>query len=266
MVVRLTIAYLGTRYSGWQHQENGLSVQQVVEEALAELFGRHVRIRAASRTDAGVHARAQMADVEPPVERSLRALVHGTNHGLPPDVRILAADRMPSGFSSRRCNVAKEYRYRLRRSRVISPFDADRVVSVSDGIRVDLLEPVLAGLVGTHDFSAFALQGGSHTHGRRRLFAASLMERGPDLEIRFVGEGFLRGMVRGLVGTLLEVGAARRTGQDMLDLLDGGSRDRAGPNAPAHGLTLERIVFPRRWRPLGCYRADGSRTGDPALW
>lgn len=257
MVVRLTIAYLGTAYAGWQRQTNALSVQEVVEDGLTAILGRSVRLRAASRTDTGVHARGQVAHFELPVHRPLRALVHGTNRHLPPDVRVLAADRMPQGFDARFGNLGKEYRYRLRRADVIAPFEADRVVPVPAGFEPDRLRPVLEALPGRHDFTAFALEGGSHGDPRRRLLAASMVVRGPEIELRFVGTGFLRGMVRSLVGTLIEVGLDRRSPEAMIELLEGRPRSEAGPSAPARGLVLQRVFFPRRWSPLESFRADG---------
>ena len=247
MVYRLTLSYRGGAYVGWQRQPNGRSVQQVVEEALADLLGRPQRVHAASRTDAGVHARGQVAHLELEEGFSPRGLVHGTNHRLPEDVRVLAAAVAAPGFHARRCALAKEYRYRLVRAAVLSPLDAPFALRASPALDLGRLAAATACLVGRHDFSAFALAGGAHRQPVRRVFAAEWLEAGPELVLRIIGNGFLRGMVRGLVGTLLEVGRGRRAPESLRDLLAGARRAAAGPTAPAHGLVLERVLYSSHW-------------------
>jgi tRNA pseudouridine38-40 synthase len=250
MVFRLIVSYRGGAYAGWQRQPNARTVQQVVEEALARLLGAPVRVVGASRTDAGVHARAQAAHLELPAPFPARALVHGTNHHLPDDVRVMAADLMPAGFHARRSAAAKEYCYRLVRARVLSPLDALFAVAAPPTLDLAAMARAAELLAGRHDFSAFALAGGSHTQPVRRIDSATWEEDGAELRLRIAGEGFLRGMVRALVGTLLEVGIGRRTAEDFGRLLAGAGRAAAGPTAPAHGLTLEQVFYPPEWQPL----------------
>jgi tRNA pseudouridine38-40 synthase len=253
MVVRLTLSYLGARYAGWQRQRNALAVQQVVEEALADLLGAAARVVGASRTDAGVHARAQEAHLELRRDFALAGLVHGVNHRLPADVRVLAAHLMPPGFHARFTALSKEYRYRVIHAEVLSPFDAPFALRVEEDLDVAILRRAAEFLNGRHDFTAFALAGGAHRDAVRTIHAAEWIENGAELLFRVVGDGFLRGMVRGLVGTLLEIGAARRTPESLRALLRGRPRRDAGPTAPAHGLTLERVTYPERWQPLESY-------------
>lgn len=253
MVVRLIASYRGAAYAGWQRQDNALAVQEVLEQALARLLGTPVRVVGASRTDAGAHARGQAAHLEPSaaVERwPLRGLVHGTNRLLPEDVRVLAADRMAAGFHARRCARGKEYCYRLSRAEVLSPLDAPFALRVPARLDAAAMELAAAALVGRHDFSAFALTGGAHTHAFRTIAAAGFTAAGEELRFRVVGDGFLRGMVRALVGTLLEVGLGRRSPEAFAALLGGAARGAAGPSAPAHGLVLERVLYPPEWQPL----------------
>lgn len=257
MDVRLIVAYRGAAYAGWQRQKNALAVQQVLEEALARVLvpdedprGRPVHVVAASRTDAGVHARAQAVHLRLAAPFPLRGLVHGAEHYLPEDVRVVAAERVAEGFHARRHARAKEYRYRLRREAVLSPLDA--LFSVRERRTLDMgaLAAATAQLPGRHDFTAFALAGGAHTHPHRTILTAEWEARGTELTFTIVGEGFLRGMVRGLVGTLLEVAAGRRTVAEFAALLDGQPRSAAGRTALARGLTLERVLYPKTWRAL----------------
>ncbi|HLX10523.1 MAG TPA: tRNA pseudouridine(38-40) synthase TruA [Thermoanaerobaculia bacterium] len=253
MAVRLIVSYRGAAYAGWQRQANALAVQEVLEEALQRLLGTPVRAVGASRTDAGVHARGQAAHLEPPAAVAswpLRGLVHGANHRLPQDVRVLAAARMAAGFHARRCAHAKEYCYRLSRAEVLSPLDAPFALRVPARLDVAAMELAAAALVGRHDFSAFALAGGAHTQPCRTIAAAGFEAAGEELRFRVVGDGFLRGMVRALVGTLLEVGLGRRSPRDFATLLGGAPRGAAGATAPAHGLVLERVLYPPEWQPL----------------
>ena len=265
MVVRLIVSYRGAAFAGWQRQDNALAVQEVLEEALARLLGSPVRAVGASRTDAGVHARGQAAHLEPPeavADWPLRGLVHGTNHLLPDDVRVLAADRMAAGFHARRAARGKEYCYRLSRAAVLSPLDAPYVLRVPARIDAAAMAAAAAALVGRHDFSAFALAGGSHTQPFRTIASAAIeevgeageagevREAGAELRFRVVGDGFLRGMVRAMVGTLLEVGLGRRPPGDVAALLGGAARGAAGATAPAHGLVLEQVLYPPEWQPL----------------
>ena len=260
IVYRLTLSYAGAAYAGWQRQRNAISVQQVVEEALGDLLGvrERVTIHGAGRTDAGVHALGQMAHFELSEPFAPRGLVHGANHRLPSDVRVLAAHRMRSGFHARKHTLGKEYRYRVYRGRVVPPLEASRVLRVEDSLDIDAMRRAAAFLRGRHDFSAFALQGGSHGQPFRRIFAATLDEIGRELRLSFVGEGFLRGMVRTLTGTLLEIGRGRRPPENLRDLLeDRVSADpaQAGPTARARGLTMVRVFYPSEWQPLEGYEA-----------
>lgn len=245
---RLTVSYRGEGYAGWQRQENALSVQEVLEEALGHLLGDPVRVVGASRTDAGVHARGQAAHLELPEPFPERGLVHGTNHHLPDDVRVLAAHAMPAGFHARRHALGKEYLYRLSRAPVLSPLDAPFVVRVPAGIDLGELRRATALLPGRHDFSAFAAAGGSHRQPFRRIFSAVWEEAGDELRFRVVGDGFLRGMVRALVGTLVEAGTGQRPPEGFAALLGGAPRSAAGPTAPAHGLVLARVFYPEPFR------------------
>ena len=163
MKYRLRIAYVGTDYAGWQRQDNALAIQQVVEEALARILGQNVTVHGAGRTDAGVHARGQVAHLtvaaESAPEETRRALVHGANRHLPAAIRVLDADAVDNAFYARKSAAFKVYRYRLCSARVIDPFRAPFVVPAPAGLDLEAMKTAASLLLGRHDFSAFAKSG-----------------------------------------------------------------------------------------------------------
>ena len=250
MVYRLTLGYRGTAYAGWQRQANALAIQQVVEEALNRVLGEPVTLHGAGRTDAGVHARGQVAHFISERDFPRGGLVHATNRLLPHDVRLIEAARMPEGFHARKHAESKTYRYRLVRTRVLEPLDALFAVRARLDLDLQALQRATRSLIGRHDFTAFALAGGSHRTAERTIFEAGWQERGAELTLTVVGDGFLRGMVRSVVGTLVEVAEGRRSVEEFRSLLTGRPRGDAGPTAPAEGLELQRVTYPPRWQPL----------------
>ena len=246
---RLTVSYRGEAYAGWQRQQNATGVQEVLEEAIEKLVSHPVSVLGASRTDAGVHALGQVVHVDLGSAWAASALIGGTNHHLPGDVRVMDAAEAPPGFHARRDAVAKEYRYRLSRAAVISPLDSSFIVAAPRGLDLALLREAAAQVEGSRDFTAFAKAGGSHTHPVRTVHRAEFLEDGDELTFRIIGTGFLRGMVRALVGTLLEVGAAKRSPESFRYLFEGRPRGEAGPNAKARGLVLVRVFYetPPQW-------------------
>jgi tRNA pseudouridine38-40 synthase len=241
---RLTLSYLGAGFGGWQRQSNATSVQAVVEAALERVVGEPARLFAASRTDAGVHAAGQEAHLTLSRPWPSRALVQGTNHYLPPEVRVLRAMPVAPDFHARAWAVAKEYHYRMSRRAVLSPFEASTTVRVSERLDLDRFRRGASLLEGRHDFRAFARAGGAHRQTWRRVFVADLVEHSPDLTFRIVGDGFLRGMVRAVVGSLLQVASGRWSLDRWAALIEGADRSEAGPSAPACGLILMRVAYP----------------------
>ncbi len=251
MRYRLLIAYDGSDYAGWQRQDNALAVQQLVEEAVAAVTGRNVTVHGAGRTDAGVHASGQVAHLDLPAGNvpsgeTRRALVQGVNHHLPAAIRVLAADDADDSFHARKSASLKVYIYRLCTAPVIDPFRSPFVVPAPRELDLESMKAAAALITGRHDFSAFARAGGSHRSPLRTIREARWTEQGDEIRFRVAGDGFLRGMVRALVGTMLEVGRGRRTPAGLATLLEGGPRSAAGPNAPARGLCLDSVEYDSR--------------------
>ncbi len=247
--IRATVSYDGTAYRGFQRQADGVTVQSVLEKALERLLQEPVRVRAAGRTDAGVHARAQVIDFAHSGRRSAATILKGGNALLPGDIRIVAAEEAPGAFDARRDATSKEYRYFLYLAPVASPFLLSYAWHLPRAVDIGAMRAGLAHLVGTHDFSSFRGQGCTARTPVRELLGAGIeAESVPGLHsVRVEGRGFLRHMVRNIVGTAVEVGAGKIPPERMRELLALRDRRLSGPTAPARGLFLWRVAY-GAWR------------------
>jgi tRNA pseudouridine38-40 synthase len=241
---KLTLAYDGTNYVGWQRQASGTSVQGLIEGALAELEGQSVTVHGAGRTDAGVHALGQVASftLERPIDAGI--LLRAVNARLPPDVRVLSAAAVPEGFHARFSAIRKRYRYRFSDAAVLSPFERSYVWHVSGALNVGAMDEAARFLEGRHDFAGFASAGGA-TRSTVRTMISAKVRREPDALVIFeiTGDGFLRHMVRAIAGTLAEIGHGRRLRESMDHVLASRDRAQAGPTAPARGLFLVEVEY-----------------------
>jgi tRNA pseudouridine38-40 synthase len=241
--IRLTIEYDGTDFVGWQIQPNGRSVQEVLEQALAEVLGTEVRLHSAGRTDAGVHARGMMAHFETDRELPLAAYREGVNRLLPPDVAVREAAEAPAGFHSRFDARGKWYRYTLLRAPVRSPLNCRTTWHLRTPLDRAAMSRAAQAFVGRHDFAAFRAAGCDARTTVREIFSLQLEEQGELMFIDVRGDGFLRNMVRVMVGTLVEIGMGRRSESDVAQLLHAGCRQKAGRTAPAQGLCLMEVWY-----------------------
>jgi len=236
--LKLTLAYDGTRFVGWQRQAKGESIQGLLEEALARFEGSHVTVDGAGRTDAGVHALGQVASVAVNFDHDVITLQRALNAQLPPDVRVLSIAEVDAGFHARFSARSKTYQYRIRNTPVSDPFDRAFAWYLPETLDLAAMERGAAALVGTHDFVAFQ-SAGSETNGTMRTISRSVWcDTQGILAYEITGEGFLRHMVRAIVGTLVEVGRGWREPESVATLLDHRPRAEAGATAPAHGLFL----------------------------
>jgi tRNA pseudouridine38-40 synthase len=244
--LKLTVEYDGTNYVGWQRQAAGTSIQGLLEGALARIEGRAVAVHGAGRTDAGVHALGQVASVELRTGLPEGTLTRALNAVLPPDVRVRLVQAADVSFHARFSARSKTYEYRLVNAPVISAFLYRYAWHVSHAVDTAAMREAAAWLVGTHDFAAFQASGSAVATTARTVHAL-VIEEGADrdrpLVIRVTGDGFLRHMVRTIVGTLIEVGSARREPASMRSTLLSRDRAQAGATAPAHGLFLTQVEY-----------------------
>ena len=244
--LKLTIAYDGTNYVGWQRQANGPSIQQAVEDAVAPLVEdaeRRPGVAGASRTDAGVHAAAQVASVNIETDLATASLQRAINVRLPLDIRVLAVEDAPPGFHARFHARGKSYRYRLVRSPVLSPFDRLYAWHVPDLADVAAMRHAAAAFVGRHDFASFQARGSSIIDTVRTIERLDVEDRGGEVVVEIAGDGFLRHMVRAIVGTLVEVGSGLRPAGDAAAMRAARDRRAGGPTAPARGLVLIAVRY-----------------------
>jgi tRNA pseudouridine38-40 synthase len=252
-ILRLTLAYDGSDFVGWQRQATGVSVQGLVESALTRLTGAAVTVTGAGRTDAGVHALGQVASARVSTDRGPAELQRALNALLPEAVRVVALAEAAPDFHARFGAKAKRYVYRLATGDVCSPFVRRYAWHVTHPLDRAAMRKALVGLIGRHDFKAFQAAGSRVLDTTRTLYEAGLEEaswpRGStpggasELTLVLRGDGFLRHMVRNIVGTLVEVGRGRWPPEQMAAILASRDRRLAGPTAPPQGLFLVEVEY-----------------------
>ena len=241
--LKLTVAYDGTRFVGWQRQASGESIQGLLEDALARLEGAAVTVHGAGRTDAGVHALAQIASVRVTFAHDPPTIARALNATLPPEIRVTGVHDAAPGFHARFDARSKCYRYQIVNGPVADPFTRDYAWHVPEALDHGAMRDAAAMLVGTHDFAAFQSSGTDVATTVRTLTRSDWENEAGLLVYLVEGDGFLRHMVRAIVGTLVEVGRGWRAPDDVKSLLNGGPRGQAGATAPAHGLALCRVEY-----------------------
>jgi tRNA pseudouridine38-40 synthase len=243
--LKLQVQYLGTHYHGWQIQPDRPTIQGHLESALSRLTGAKVRISGAGRTDAGVHARGQVASFATASEIPCRGILLGTNNLLPEDIRLISVEESHAGFHARHHALSKDYCYRFSSALVLSPFLAPTVESVRSDLDLSRMERAAEYFVGRHDFTAFCGAEGRRKDAVRCVTASGLGEEPCSVKTyRISADGFLQYLVRTIMGTLFEVGRGRMEPDLIPEILASRDRTRAGPTAAARGLTLEKVHYP----------------------
>jgi tRNA pseudouridine38-40 synthase len=260
--LKLTIAYDGTNYVGWQRQAEGTSIQGLLEDALARFEGSAVTVHGAGRTDAGVHALGQVASAQVACGHETDALQRGLNACLPADVRVMRVEDAAPDFHARFSARSKTYRYVICNDAIGSPFERSYVWHVPEPLDLPAMRTAAAALIGTHDFAAFCSTGSEVKDTTRTITQSDIQplvvggcwlganhepptanHRPGWFAYEVSANGFLRHMVRAIVGTLVEIGRGQRSAASIPALVAGRSRAAAGPTAPPHGLFLVRVFY-----------------------
>lgn len=251
--IMLTVAYDGTNYCGWQIQPNGLAVQEVLNRALSDLLKEEIHTIGASRTDAGVHARGNVAVFDTASRMAGEKIAFAVNTYLPEDIRVQGSREVPADFHPRFTSTVKTYEYKILNRTFADP--TRRLDSMFWYGRLDLeaMKAAASFLKGTHDFRSFAASHGAAENTVRTIYDICLRKEEDMIRLRIIGNGFLYNMVRIIAGTLLEVGKGSIRPEQMEDSLDARDRSQAGPTARACGLTLVEIRYPE-WEEK--FRAD----------
>jgi tRNA pseudouridine38-40 synthase len=240
---RITLAYDGTNYQGWQVQPEQPTIQGVLQECLERMAGHPVNVVGAGRTDAGVHAHAQVAHFQLNPSIPTDGLLRGLNSLLPEDIRIREADLAPDGFHARYGARSKTYCYFLDRSRVALPFRSRFTHHYPHRLDVENMQRACKNFVGRRDFAAFCAAASEVKTTERECTMSRLSEEGNELVYEIAANGFLHHMVRNIVGTLLEVGRGKLVPDDIENLTESRDRRLSGPTAPARGLHLMRVEY-----------------------
>lgn len=241
--VKLTVAYDGTNYCGWQVQPNGITVQEVLNQCLSEFTGENIETIGASRTDAGVHALGNVVVFDTEMRMPGDKFSFALNQRLPEDIRIQKSEEVDVDFHPRYVKSQKTYEYRILNCRF--PIPTERFYSHFTYIPLDVdkMKEAASYLIGEHDFKSFCGTGAQVKTTVRTVKEIQIEKSGDRITIRITGEGFLYNMVRIIAGTLMDIGGGLYPPEKMKEILEAKDRKKAGPTAPARGLTLMKIQY-----------------------
>lgn len=245
MRFKLTIAYDGTNYAGWQVQPGHITVQEMIEGAIEATSGTKVKLHGSGRTDRGVHARGQVAHFDLDTRMTPRSMLFALNSRLPPDIRILSASRAAPDFHARRTAHSKEYRYKIFNGQILMPQDRLYAVQVHKPLDLAAMREGAARFVGEHDFKAFMANPQREIDSTvRTITAFAISKRGSMITLRVRGNGFLYKQVRSMAGMLIRVGHGQEDPARITELLDTcAARTAHVPSAPPQGLTLWKVWY-----------------------
>ncbi len=243
MRVKLTVAYDGTNYHGWQIQNNALSVEEVLAGALRELLGEEIELTGASRTDAGVHALGNVAVFDTNTRIPAEKIALAVNQRLPEDIRVMRSEEVSRSFHPRYCVSRKTYEYWITNAEIQQPVKRLYSYFVYIPLDVERMKETAQYFLGEHDFGAFCSAGSQVRSTVRSIYDLQIFQEGEDIRIQITGNGFLYNMVRIIAGTLIEIGMGRREPETVCQALHYADRNMAGPTAPARGLRLLQIEY-----------------------
>lgn len=241
--IKLTIAYDGTNYCGWQIQPNGITVEEVLNKALSKLLGEEIAVIGASRTDSGVHALGNVAVFDTVTTIPAEKISVALNQRLPEDIVVTKSEEVARDFHPRYCNCSKTYEYHIINTRIPIPTKRLTNYFVSYVLNVDDMRRAASYLVGEHDFVSFCNVRTDVENTVRTITSLDILQNGDEITVRITGNGFLYNMVRIIVGTLIRVGRGFYSHEKVKEILEAKDRKAAGVTAPPHGLCLVEISY-----------------------
>ena len=242
-IVKLTIAYDGTNYCGWQIQPNGITIEEIVNKALSKLTGEKIVVIGASRTDSGVHAMGNVAVFDTETTIPPERVAMAVNRILPEDIVVVKSEEVPLDFHPRYCDCEKTYEYHIVNTRIPIPTKRLTNYFVSYELDLDKMREGASYLIGEHDFASFCNIKTDVESTVRTVKELEILENGEEITIRISGNGFLYNMVRIIVGTLIRVGRGFYEPVQVKEILEAKNRKAAGVTAPPHGLMLMEIRY-----------------------
>ncbi len=243
--IRLTLQYEGTNYHGWQRQKDEITIQSLIEDKLSIMTGKPVTVHASGRTDSGVHALYQVCNFFSETGITPESIKNGLNSLLPNDIYVKKSEYAEPDFHSRYSAKSKSYEYRILNSRDIDIFSSRYVWHIKEDLNFQEMRKCLPFIIGKHDFTTFRSTGTSNVNPVREMLRAELSElnEAGTATFYFEAEGFLKHMVRNIVGTIIDVGKGRKTSHDFMEILESKDRKRAGLKAPPQGLFLTMVTY-----------------------
>ncbi len=236
--IRLFVAYDGTNYHGWQIQKNSNTIEAVLNGAISDLLETEIQVIGASRTDAGVHARGNVAVFDCESRIPAEKMAGAINARLPEDIRIVKSDEVDTNWHPRKQDCRKTYEYRITSGKVQLPTKRLYSHFTYNNLNVNAMKKACAPFIGEHDFAAFCAAGSQADSTIRTIYALKVEKEGNETVIRVTGNGFLYNMVRIIAGTLMDVGLGKKKPEDISKIISSGDRTQAGPTLPAKGLML----------------------------
>ena len=241
--IRLIVSYDGTNYCGWQKQPNGITIEEVLNNAISKLTGEEIEIIGASRTDSGVHAYGNVAVFDTNARMAADKFAFAINQRLPDDIRIQYSDEVEADWHPRKNDCIKTYTYRILNRKIDIPTERLYAHFCYFNLDVDKMREASGYFIGTHDFTSFCSTKTDKESKVRIVTKAEVVEKDGELIFTFEGNGFLYNMIRILVGTSLQIGDGLRPVSDMKEILEAMDRQKAGPTAPPQGLYLDEVFY-----------------------
>ncbi len=241
--IKLTIAYDGTNYCGWQIQPNGITIEEILNKAISKMTGEEILVIGASRTDSGVHAMGNVAVFDTETTIPAKKIAIALNQKLPDDIVVTKSEEVPLDFHPRYCDCSKTYEYHIINTRIPIPTKRLTNYFVSYVLDIDKMRQAASYLVGEHDFVSFCNVRTDVENTVRTITDLDILTNGNEITIRITGNGFLYNMVRIIVGTLIRVGRGFYEPEKVKEILEAKDRRAAGVTAPAHGLILVEIKY-----------------------